>query len=119
MPKRKVTPQQIVAALRRIELALAQGALARSAIHSAGISSAAYYRWRAEYGGMNADQVQRVIELKKENARLQERLERLSQVVVWNPKISDAPGDDAAGASGSAAEQPPSRRDAPGKPAKQ
>ena len=53
MPKRKVTPQQIVMALRRMELALAQGVPARTAIRHAGISSAAYYRWRDEYGGMS------------------------------------------------------------------
>lgn len=85
MSKRKITPQQIVAALHRVELAIAQGAPARSAVRSAGISTAAYYRWRDEYGGMNADQVRRVMELKKENARLQIMLDRLSQVVVWAP----------------------------------
>jgi hypothetical protein len=90
MAKRKITPQQIVTALRRIELALAQGAPARTAVRHAGISSAAYYRWREEYGGMNAEQVQRLIELKKENARLQDRIEKLHRVVVWNPAMSAA-----------------------------
>jgi hypothetical protein len=90
MAKRTVTPQQIVTALRRIELALAQGAAARMAIRHAGISSAAYYRWRGEYGGMNAEQVQRVMELKKDNARLQDVLEKLSRVVVWDPGLSPA-----------------------------
>jgi hypothetical protein len=107
-----------VTALRRIELALAQGASAHRAIRSAGISSAAYYRWRAEYGGMNAEQVQRVIELKKENARLQERVEKLSQVIVRNPNTSAALRDDVAGPSRSAAEQSVPPRGAP-KPAKQ
>jgi hypothetical protein len=85
MPKRKVTPQQIVAALHRVELALAQGAPARTAIKNAGISSAAYYRWRDEYGGMNTQQVQRLLELKKENARLRGLLDRLSRVTIWRP----------------------------------
>ena len=83
MPKRKVTPQQIVTALHRIELALAQGAPARAAVRDAGISSAAYYRWRDEYGGMNAAQVHRLLELKKENARLQVLVDRLSRVTIW------------------------------------
>ena len=116
MPKRKVTPQQIVAALRRIDLALAQGAPARAAIRTAGISSAAYYRWREEYGGMNAEQVQRMIELRKENARLQDRVEKLSRVVVWNPEISALL--DGGGASGSPAQRPGSRRAPPSKRAK-
>ena len=87
MPKRKVTPEQIVAALRRIDLALAQGAPARTAVRTAGISSAAYYRWREEYGGMRAEQVRRLMELKKENARLQDRVNRLTRVVVWNADL--------------------------------
>jgi putative transposase len=90
MPKRTITPQQIVMALRRIELALAQGTPARAAIRQAGISSAAYYRWREEYGGMNTEQVQRLVELKKENARLQDRVDKLTRVVVWSPDVNAA-----------------------------
>lgn len=116
MPKRKISPQQIVTALRRIDLALAQGAPARIAIRQAGISSAAYYRWREEYGGMNADQVQRLLELKKENARLQDRLEKLSQVVVWNPNMSPAMMRDSSGEPGPAGQRSHSARKARAKP---
>ena len=111
MPKRKITPAQIVAALRRIDLALAQGAPARTAIRAAGISSAAYYRWREEYGGMKAEQVQRIMGLKRENARLQERLEKLSRVIVWNPDVSAALARDPI-------PPPPGRHGARGKAAK-
>lgn len=35
-----------------------------------GISESTYYRWRAEYTGMQVDQVTRLKELEDENARL-------------------------------------------------
>jgi putative transposase len=34
------------------------------------ISEATYHRWRAQYGGMKADDVKRLKELEAENARL-------------------------------------------------
>lgn len=109
MPKRKVTPQQIVTALHRIELAIAQGAPARTAVRSAGISSAAYYRWRDEYGGMNADQVRRLLELKRENARLHGLLERLSRVTIWRPDRTAAGFDHHVPRHGGGPERAPRR----------
>ena len=35
-----------------------------------GISSAAFYKWRSKYGGMDASMLKRVKELEAENARL-------------------------------------------------
>ena len=34
------------------------------------VSEATYHRWRAQYGGMKADDVKRLKELEAENARL-------------------------------------------------
>lgn len=34
------------------------------------VSEAAFHRWRAQYGGMKADDVKRLKELERENARL-------------------------------------------------
>ncbi len=34
------------------------------------VSEATYHRWRAQYGGMRADDVKRLNELETENARL-------------------------------------------------
>jgi putative transposase len=34
------------------------------------VTEHAYYRWRAEYGGLRLDQAKRLKELEKENARL-------------------------------------------------
>ena len=35
-----------------------------------GVSEQTYYRWRKEYGGLKMDQVKKLRELEKENARL-------------------------------------------------
>ena len=37
-----------------------------------------YYRWRKEYGGMGTDQLKRLKELEKENARLRRVVADLS-----------------------------------------
>ncbi|MBV8537811.1 MAG: transposase [Alphaproteobacteria bacterium] len=116
MAKHK-TPQQIVAALHKVDLAIAQGATASTAVRTAGISIAAYYRWRAEYGGMTADQVQRVMQLKKDNLRLQDRVDKLSRLIVWTPEMS-AGGTEDGGGPTSPAQRAVSRRSARGKPAK-
>ena len=38
------------------------------AIRQIGVSEVRFYRWRKEYGGMKADQLNRLKELEKENS---------------------------------------------------
>lgn len=38
--------------------------------HEHGMSSAAFYKWRANYGGMDASMMKEVKELRAENTRL-------------------------------------------------
>ena len=38
-----------------------------------GVTEPTYYRWRAEFGGLKLDQVKRLKELERENARLRKR----------------------------------------------
>jgi transposase-like protein len=70
MPKKVFSPEQIVAKLRAIEVALANGKSVAVACREAGIVEASYYRWRKEYGGLQLDQAKRLKELERENARL-------------------------------------------------
>ncbi len=70
MPKKIFTPEQIVAKLREIEVALANGKSVSLACRDAGIVDASYYRWRKEYGGLKIDQAKRMKDLERENARL-------------------------------------------------
>src|SRR5690606_40972201 len=56
--------------LREAEAQLAAGATVAEVSKKLGVSENTYHRWRAQYGGMKADQAKRLKELEKENARL-------------------------------------------------
>ena len=70
MKKSKHTPEQIIRKLRDSDAQLAAGASVAEVCKHLGISEATYYRWKREYGGMQVDQLKRLKELEKENARL-------------------------------------------------
>jgi putative transposase len=70
MKKSKHTAEQIIRKLRDAEAQLAAGAAVPDVCKTLGISEASYYRWKREYGGMHVDQLKRLKELEKENARL-------------------------------------------------
>ena len=78
MPRKVFTPEQIVAVLRQIEIAIGQGKSTPIACREAGISDVSYYRWRKEYGGLQVDQAKRMKDLEKENARLKKIVADLS-----------------------------------------
>ena len=79
MPKgRKVSPEQIIATLRQIEVQLAQGKSLALACKEAGIAEQSYYRWRREYGTLKLEQAKRLKELERENARLRRLVADLS-----------------------------------------
>lgn len=70
MKKTKHSPEQIIRKLREAEAKLAGGATVPEVCKQLGISEGTYYRWKNEYGGMAVDQLKRLKELEKENARL-------------------------------------------------
>jgi len=78
MPKKRFSAEQIVALLRQIEVALAQGKPIAIACREAGISNQSYFRWRKEYGGLDLDQARRMKDLEKENSRLKRLVADLS-----------------------------------------
>jgi putative transposase len=57
MPRRGHTPEQILNKLREVEVAVANGRSVSQAVREIGVSDHTYYKWRAEYGGLNLDQV--------------------------------------------------------------
>ena len=63
MPKKRYTPEEIVAKLRQVDVLVSQGQNIADAIRQIGVSEVTYYRWRQEYGGLKADQVKRLKEL--------------------------------------------------------
>ena len=70
--------EQIIAALRQIEVQLAQGQSLALACKEAEISEQSYYRWRKEYGGVAIEQAKRLKELEREDARLRRLVADLS-----------------------------------------
>ena len=70
MPKKRYTPEEIVAKLRQVDVLVSQGQNIADAIRQIGVIEVTYYRWRQEYGGLKTDQVKRLKELEQENSRL-------------------------------------------------
>ena len=78
MARKKHSPEQIVAILRQIEVAIANHKPTPQACREAGITEQSYYRWRREYGGLKLEQARRLKELEKENSRLRRLVTELS-----------------------------------------
>jgi len=66
MRKSRFTEHQIMAILKKSEAGVATADICRQ--H--GISQATFYKWRSQYGGMDAALIKRLKELERENARL-------------------------------------------------
>jgi len=78
MPKKRYTPEEIVAKLRQVDVMVSQGQNIADAIRQIGVSEVTYYRWRQEYGGLKADQVKRLKQLEQENSRLRRAVSDLT-----------------------------------------
>ena len=78
MAKKRHTPDEIVGKLRQVDVLVAQGQAVADAIRAIGVSEVTYYRWRQEFGGLKADQVERLKALEAENARLRRAVSDLT-----------------------------------------
>ncbi len=78
MPRKGFKPEQIINRLRTAEIELSQGKTVVQVCKKIGITEQTYYRWRKEYGGMRTEQVKRLKDLEKENARLKKLVANLS-----------------------------------------
>jgi transposase-like protein len=76
--KKAHTPEETVAKLRQVEVPAAQGEAVAEAVRAIGVAEQTYYRWRAEFGGLKLDQVRRLKELERENARLRKAVSDLT-----------------------------------------
>ncbi len=70
MKRRRHTPEQIIRKLREAERMLAEGQEIAAVAKALEVSEQTFHRWRAQYGGMKADDAKRLRELERENARL-------------------------------------------------
>ena len=70
--------EQVIMKLREADVLIAQGKSVREGSRTLEISEQTYYRWRNEYGGLDASQARKLKELEKENARLKNLVADLS-----------------------------------------
>ena len=78
MARKRHTAEEIVAKLRQVEVLTAQGKPVSEAVRAIGVTDQTYYRWRAEFGGLKLEQVKRLKELERENARLRKAVSDLT-----------------------------------------
>ena len=76
MKRTKFTETQIVKALKEFE----SGRKAEDLCRELGISTAAFYKWRQRYGGLETSELKRLKELEDENSRLKRMYANLSLV---------------------------------------
>ena len=74
MKRKRHTPEQIVRKLREGDRLLNEGQELGEVLRQLEVSESSWNRWRAQYGGMKADEAKRLKELERENARLKRLL---------------------------------------------
>jgi putative transposase len=72
--RRRRSPGQIVELLRQADALLTRGLPLSSVIATFGVSEATFHRWRAQYGGIKAEDARRLRELEKENRDLKSQI---------------------------------------------
>ena len=85
MKKSRYSDSQILAILKQAEAGTPVPVLCRE--H--GMSSAAFYKWRAKYGGMDASLMTRLKQLETENRRLKKMYadERLKAEIIQEAMV--------------------------------
>ncbi len=74
MKGRRHTPEQVVRKLREADRLLAEGSDLQDVCRQLEVSVQTYQRWRSQYKAMRPEDVVRLKQLEKENARLKRLL---------------------------------------------
>jgi len=74
MQKKRHSPKHLIAKLRAVEVDLATGIPIEQFCTQLEVSAATFHRWRAQFGGMKADEMKRLKALEKENTRLKKMM---------------------------------------------
>lgn len=70
--RKRHSPEQIVRKLRDADAMLSAGKDLAAVLQSLEVSEATLHRWRAQYGGMKAEEAVRLKKLEDENRRLKQ-----------------------------------------------
>jgi len=65
------TPNQVIRKLREAELMLGEGRSTAEVAKALEVSEVTFHRWRAQYGGMKAEDAKRLKELEREERRVE------------------------------------------------
>jgi putative transposase len=68
MRKSRFSEEQIIAVLKQVE----QGQAVAEVCRELGISDGTYYRWKAQYGGLEVSQLRKLRQLEDENRKLKQ-----------------------------------------------
>lgn len=68
--RKRHSPEQIVRKLRDADAMLNSGKDLAAVLQTLEVSEATFHRWRAQYGGMKAEEAVRLKKLEDENTRL-------------------------------------------------
>ena len=74
MKRHRHAPEQIVRKLREGDRMLNEGTDLAEVLRQLEVSESSWNRWRAQYGGMKANEARRLRELEVENTRLKKLL---------------------------------------------
>ena len=74
MKRKRYSVEQIVVAVKQHEMGLLAGDIARKL----GIAEQTFYRWKKQYGGLEATEVRELTQLREENAKLKKLVAELS-----------------------------------------
>ena len=74
MKRKRFSVEQIVAAVKQHDLGVSAPDIARKL----GIAEQTFYRWKKQYGGLEAAEVRELKQLREENARLKRLVADLS-----------------------------------------
>lgn len=85
MKRKRFSEEQIISILREHEAGVSTKELCRK--H--GMSSAAFYTWKAKFGGMDVSDAQRLRSLESENAKLKKLL---AEAMIDNAALKDLLG---------------------------
>ena len=70
MKRRRHTPEQIIRKLAEGDKLLGEGKSIDEVVRHLEITESTWHRWRAQYGGMKADDAKELKDLRRENQRL-------------------------------------------------
>ncbi len=86
--RRRHTPEQVIRKLREAERLLGEGRSIAEVAKALEVSEVTFHRWRAQYGGMKADDAKRLKELEKENGVLKRLVADKELEILAHKEIS-------------------------------